>query len=92
MYDNIEEVLKHFKVVAFDTLAMEQLNIKRFLSDEDYEKYYMGDGGSHSMYIDLVKGEFGISSTDNRRWPLTNDIKEMFSLVRQERLHDTSPN
>lgn len=92
MYDNIEEVLKHFKVVAFDTLAMEQLNIKRFLSDEDYEKYYMGDDGSHSMYIDLVKGEFGISSTDNRRWPLTNDIKEMFSLVRQERLHDTSPN
>lgn len=90
MYDNIEEIVKHFKVVAFDTLAMEQLNIKRFLSDEDYEKYYMGDDGSHSMYIDLVKGEFGISSNDNRRWTLTNDIREMFSFVRQEHLRDTS--
>lgn len=45
--------------------------------------YYIGDDGEHSMYIDLVKGEFGISSIDNRRWKLTNDIRDMFKQVRE---------
>lgn len=82
LYDNIEDVARHFDAVAFDTLALEQLNIRRLVSDEDWRHLYMGDDGLHSMYIDLVRGEYGISSTDNRRWKLTDDLKQMFAHVR----------
>ena len=74
---------KHFDVVSFDNLALKQLEVKRFVSDEDWEHYYMGEDGTHSMYIDLVKGEFGISSTDERRWPVMDDIRDMFKFVRK---------
>ena len=59
--------------------------MKRLLNDENWEKYYMGEDGTHSMYIDLVKGEFGISSTDDRRWPVMDDVRDMFQVVRRER-------
>ena len=82
LYQNIDSIAKHFRVTAFDNLALEQLDMHRFISDEDWKHFYMGDEGTHSMYIDLVKKEYGISSTDNRRWKLTDDIREMFRLVR----------
>ena len=85
LYENLDELVKHFSVVSFDALALEQLDVKRLVNDEDWEKYYMGEDGTHSMYIDLVKGEFGISSTDDRRWPVMDDIRDMFQVVRRER-------
>lgn len=88
LYDNIQSLAEHFRVVAFDNLALEQLNVRRFISDEDWKHFYMGDEGTHSMYIDLVKKEYGISSTDNRRWRLTDDIKEMFRHVREVAAQD----
>ncbi len=83
LYDNIDSLAKHFRVVAFDNLALEQLDMHRFISDEEWKHFYMGDEGTHSMYIDLVKKEYGISSTDNRRWALTDDIREMFRHIRE---------
>lgn len=83
LYKNIEEVASHFKVVAFDTLALKQLNMKRFLTQEQWDATFMGEDGMHSMYIDLVTQTYGISSTDNRRWPLTDDIRQMFRHVRE---------
>ena len=88
LYDNIESLAKHFRVVSFDNLALEQLDMHRFIPDEDWKHFYMGDEGTHSMYIDLVKKEYGISSTDNRRWALTDDIKEMFRHVREVAAED----
>ena len=85
LYENLDELVKHFSVVSFDALALEQLDVKRLVNDEDWEKYYMGEDGTHSMYIDLVKGEFGISSTDDRRWPVMDDVRDMFQVVRRER-------
>lgn len=83
LYNNIEEIASHFKVVAFDTLALKQLNMKRFLTQEQWDATFMGEDGMHSMYIDLVTQTYGISSTDNRRWPLTDDIRQMFRHVRE---------
>ncbi len=88
LYDNIDSLAKHFRVVAFDNLALEQLDMRRFIPDEDWKHFYMGDEGTHSMYIDLVKKEYGISSTDNRRWQLTDDIREMFRHVREVAAQD----
>ena len=88
LYDNIDEVAKHFSVTAFDTLALEQLEIRRFFTDDDWRHFYMGDDGQHSMYIDLVKREYGISSTDSRRFPLTDDLRGMFRHVRELSAND----
>lgn len=66
----IEEMLKLecFDVVSFDNLALNQLDIKSYISDEEWEKMYMGDDGingkfnSASMYVDLVENQFSKNS------------------------------
>ncbi len=49
-------------VISFDNLAIEQLNVRRFFSEEGWSKFYMGDDFTHSMYIDAVREEYGESS------------------------------
>ena len=64
------------KIISFDNLAIEQLGIKRFFTDEGWKYFYMGDDGQFSMYIDGVRGEFAISSTSKKRvsWNETSII------------------
>ena len=54
------------------------------MDKEEFEKYYMGDDGNFTMYIDLVKKEFAISSTSLKRHPLLENIKDMFEIVKME--------
>ena len=75
-------MLKHFKVVSFDNLALKQLECKRLLSDEEWEQFYMGDDGSMTMYIDCVKEKFAKSSTSVERYNLLDNIKDMFNEIR----------
>lgn len=82
MYGEIPHMLNHFATVSFDNLAIRQLNVKRLMSDEEWRKFYMGDDGKFTMYIDMVKREFAKSSTSTERWPITDDIKTMFEKVR----------
>ena len=82
--DNIMMVSSHFKVVSFDNLAIIQLKMQEKLSKEDFDTYYMGDDGSFTMYIDLVKEEFGYSSISTKRYKLLGDICEMFKIIKEE--------
>ena len=82
--DNILEISSHFYVISFDNLAIEQFDIKNKMDDEEFEKHYMGDDGNFTMYIDLVKQEFAISSTSLSRHPLLDNIKDMFEIVKME--------
>ena len=86
LYDILPTLPSHFKLVSFDNLALEQLNVKRILTPEEWEETYMGDEGSSSMYIDLVKGKFGISSlcTEDEMWPIMDDIRDMFKIVKEK--------
>ena len=77
-------MLKEFNVVSFDNLAIKQLNVQSMLSQEDWEKFYMGDDGQHTMYIDLVEGVFAKNSTATKRYPLMNTIEEMFAVIKNE--------
>lgn len=43
-------------VLSFDNLAIEQLGLKNYLPKETWDKFYMGDDFTHSMYIDAVTG------------------------------------
>lgn len=83
--DNILEILKRFKVVSFDNLAIKQLEIQSKLPKETWDEFYMGDDGQFTMYIDLVKRQFARSSISTQRYDLLNNIEDMFSVVKNER-------
>lgn len=82
IYDNLEEMLNHFQVVSFDNLAIEQLNVRRLLSDEQWDEFYMGDDGNYTFYIDMVDGMFAKNSLSMERWPIMDNIDDMFNKVR----------
>lgn len=85
IYDNIHKIFKAFKVVSFDNLAIEQLEIRRCMTSDEWEQFYMGKDASHTMYIDLVKEEFSMNScTTNKRHKLLPTIDEMFKVVVEE--------
>lgn len=81
IYDNMEDIIKAFKVVSFDNLAIEQINMKRMFTDEQWEEFYMGDDGQFTMYIDLVKGQYALNSTSLDRFDIKENIIDMFSHV-----------
>lgn len=84
LYDALPEVRKHFKVLSFDNLAIEQLDVRRIVPVEEWDQFYMGDDGNYTMYVDMVNREFAKSSTSLKRYPLMGSIDEMFAVVRSE--------
>ena len=83
LYNHLQDILTKFKVVSFDNLAIEQLNVKRVVSKEDWEEFYMGDDGNFTFYIDMVKGEFSKNSIAKDRYQIGNKtIDEMFQFIR----------
>lgn len=88
IWNNIEQLktrlpylFKHFPVVSFDNLALEQLNVKDFVDEKTWEQSYMGDDGKYTMYVDLVKEEFATSSISPRKPIHSNNIEDLFKEV-----------
>lgn len=75
---DLHRMTDRFECIAFDNLALEQLDVRALVSEADYERMFMGNDGEASMYIDLVKREFAKSSTARERFPLREDIVSMF--------------
>lgn len=88
LYNSLESRIKDFKVVSFDNLAIEQLNVRRLMNEEEWQRFYMGDDGNHTMYIDLVEEKFAMNSTSNIRYNLKNNIEDMFNKVRWEATYE----
>ena len=86
LYVNLEFILKGFKVVSFDNLAIEQLNVKRLLSNEEWDEFYQGDDGTSTYYIDMVERKFARSSTASfdKRYDLMDSVDEMFRKIVSE--------
>jgi hypothetical protein len=70
--------------LSFDNLAISQLQPARLLSVVDYDAFYMGRDGAHSMYMDAIKQEYGVSSTSTERMAFTDSLREMFANVRPQ--------
>ena len=79
-----ENNLEKFKVISFDNLALSQLSIKSHLDKEVWEEFYQGDDGTHTMYIDTVRGEFAKTSISPIGYQLLDDINEMFRIIKEE--------
>lgn len=82
----LPKLVDGFSVVSFDNLAIEQLGILERMSCSDIDKFYMGDDGTATFYIDAVKGEFAKSSVTlfNDRKRVLNSVDKMFKMVRNE--------
>ena len=74
----VSKLFKKFEVVSFDNLAIEQLNIKRFFTQENWEIFNQGE---HSFYINAVNQTFAPSSrsSDAINWNNVS-IKEYFKI------------
>lgn len=83
--ENLDKMLSHFEVISFDNLAITQLDVKRLMSDEDWEEFYMGDDGGFTFYIDMVDGTFGKNSLATERYPIMDSIDTMFQKILNER-------
>lgn len=84
LHELLPKMMPHFKVISFDNLAISQLEVRRMFSDKAWERFYMGDDGNYTMYIDLVKQEFARCSVAEKRYPLMTDIVDMFNVVKSE--------
>ena len=85
LYDLLPRIIEenYFKLISFDNLAIEQLNVKRMVSEDKWEEFYMGDDGDYTFYIDMVAGKFAKNSLSQERYDIGNKtIDEMFSIVR----------
>lgn len=82
---NLPQLFKNTEVISFDNLALEQLNVKHWVRNDEWNKRYMGDEGQYTMYIDAVNKNFGVASTSKTRFDLENKpITEIFEKVHME--------
>lgn len=84
--ENLKSIIKHFKVVSFDNLAIDQLEVQRLMSQEEWDEFYMGDDGSMTYFIDMVEQKFARSSTADfdKRYDLLDSVDEMFKKIVSE--------
>ena len=81
-----QDILKltpFFKVVSFDNLAIEQLELQKQINPKVWDEFYMGDDGKHTMYVDLVKQTFSKNSLGEETFDLMSNIEEMFKIVKK---------
>lgn len=77
----VRKLFDIFEVVSFDNLALEQLKIKRFLPDAEYERFYQGE---HSFYINAVSQTYSRSSRSAETIPWDIPIKEYFKTIESQ--------
>lgn len=77
---NFIRLVKKNVVLCFDTLAVQQLEVKRWLSDDSWRKFNQEE---HSMYINAVDGKFLESSRSLKgvNWDST-DLKTYFKTIK----------
>ena len=82
---SLDEVVESFKVVSFDNLALEQLDVKSSITDEEWNLMYAGEDGTNTFAIDLVNGTFSRNSVSHIHYTIGDKtIDEMFKIVRSE--------
>ena len=70
--------------MSFDNLALEQLNVRRLLTDEQWNEFYSGDDGTFTFFINLVDGYFAKNSLSLVKYPIGDlSMDEMFDTIRK---------
>lgn len=72
---------RKFEAISFDNLALEQLEVKKLLTEGQWEQFYMGDDGNYTFALDLVKKTFSKNSIDTIQHPILDNIDDMFAII-----------
>ena len=78
---------EYFSNVCFDNLAIYQLDVKNLLfknNEEGWKMFYMGDDGTHTMYIDAVNYKYSKNScmSEEERFDMNGKtVDEMFKHI-----------
>ena len=76
---------KWFNLISFDNLALEQLAVKNLLSEEEWERTYMGDEATFTFFIDLVNETFAGNSLTAETFPIKDwDAIRMFQTIQKK--------
>jgi len=83
-----------FKVISFDNLALKQLDVRSHMTEEEWNRFYMGadseeedyNNMSATFFVDLVERKFAINSCSNNRYDLKDTAEEMLKFL-YEKLH-----
>lgn len=84
LYDNLKEISKNIKVISFDNLSLKQLDVKRLMSESEWNNFYMGDDGTHTLFVDMVEKIFAKSSTNLNRRSILPNMNEMFQIIKSD--------
>lgn len=75
--------------LSFDNLAVKQLNVRRFFNNKEWNEFYLGDDGKYTMYLDMVKKQYAISSSSKNKNDIDCSFKDVFNKVKMERQNAT---
>jgi hypothetical protein len=81
--DNLKEISNHFDVVSFYNLAINNLDVRSCVDKEKWDSMYMGDEGRYTFFIDAVNKKFAVSSLDEKRYDLKDNVDDMFKYIRR---------
>lgn len=88
--ENLLSYRDSFRVISFDNLALEQLDIKSQIPKEQWEEFYGGDEGTSTYFIDMVENVYAQNSTApfNKRFEILPNmtVKEMFDNIRKMKI------
>ena len=82
--NNLKSLMDKYSVISFDNLAIEQLEVQKILTAEQWNEFYQGDDGTHTFYIDLVKKKFARTSISEKQYDLLDNIDDMFEVIKNE--------
>lgn len=82
----LKDYVPRFKALSFDNLAIEQLDVKSLMTQEQWDEFYMGDDGQFTMYIDMVTETFAKNSVAalTKRYKILDNIDDMFKHIKGE--------
>ena len=86
LYNELKTIIEEewFDIVSFDNLAINQLDVKRLLNNEEWDEFFMGDDAQYTFYLDLVDQKFSKNSIapEDERYDLLDSVDEMFERIR----------
>lgn len=89
MYSHLSSIMLSFDIVSFDNLAIDQLDVRRVVSDDDWEISFMGQDSMYTFYMNLVDGTYSTSSLSLVKYTIGDkSIDEMFMSIRGKGVHD----
>lgn len=87
LYNRLPEIVDNgwFDTVSFDNLALEQLDVRRLMSEDKWQEFYLGNDGQFTLYVDMVNNQFAKSSTSTERYDMMDDVVDMFDVIRNNK-------